>query len=579
MGIFSTPNPFDGIIEKVTDAKNTAEDWGHIMDLCDQVQQHKNGAKECLKAIVKRLNHQDPHVVLQAVTVLDACANNCGKEFRLEIASREFENEFRRILGRTQPKVQEKLRGLLKSWAEGEFKGDSQLSLIPSLYQKLKQEGVDFSSTSDDPTSKKRVQQVSKDPNVVSSQQEEDDIAKAIQMSLQETKSSVKGSVAASSNSTLYPSNSLYGSLAAAPGASAGAVGGNGNSSSTGTSSSSSPKKDEKKARALYDFEAAEDNEMTFKAGEIVIILDDSDANWWKGSNHRGEGLFPANFVTPDLKAEPEQFKEQRRRSVQFNEEVEVVTNTAPPTLVEDLSTPEVSEEKIDTVLQLLHEADPTQPESDAPELPGQEDQVYRMGPLIDAELEAVDRRHAQLTRLSTELVDALNLYHQLMHENIQGGYGMPMPNGGYNPYAGPPSLPHQQQPPQFNGYYPQPPNNGVPTMVPPGGYPGPAAPQPQMPPQAPNGNGGAENNQMYAGSAPPPPTPPMPHHDPGKQGGVPPLQQAPPQSHFTPQEAAMASAWLNGAGLPQGPPVGPPVSMGYQPVVSGYQNPPMPQM
>ena len=60
-----------------------------------------------------------------------------------------------------------------------------------------------------------------------------------------------------------------------------------------------------------------------------------------------------------------------------------------------------------------------------------QEDQVYRMGPLIDAELEAVDRRHAQLTRLSTELVDALNLYHQLMHENIQGGYGMPMPNGG----------------------------------------------------------------------------------------------------------------------------------------------------
>ena len=76
--------------------------------------------------------------------VLDACANNCGKEFRLEIASREFENEFRRLLGRTQPKVQEKLRGLLKSWAEGEFKGDSQLSLIPSLYNALRRRSALF---------------------------------------------------------------------------------------------------------------------------------------------------------------------------------------------------------------------------------------------------------------------------------------------------------------------------------------------------------------------------------------------------------------------------------------------------
>ena len=73
----------------------------------------------------------------------------------------------------------------MKTWAEGEFKGDSQLSLIPSLYHALKREGVDFSYSSDAP---KKSVSVPKDPNVVSSQQEEDDIARAIQLSLQENK-------------------------------------------------------------------------------------------------------------------------------------------------------------------------------------------------------------------------------------------------------------------------------------------------------------------------------------------------------------------------------------------------------
>nr|XP_054769703.1 uncharacterized protein LOC129277571 [Lytechinus pictus] len=67
------------------------------------------------------------------------------------------------------------MRLLLKDWSEKEMKNDPSCSLITQLYNSLKTEGFGFSSSDDTP---KPTQTFSKDPNVVSSQQEEDDIAK-----------------------------------------------------------------------------------------------------------------------------------------------------------------------------------------------------------------------------------------------------------------------------------------------------------------------------------------------------------------------------------------------------------------
>ena len=94
---------------------------------------------------------QDPHVVIQAITLLDACVNNCGKAFKLEVASASFEADFKKLLAKwkVEPRVHDKLKSMLKKWAENDFKGEPQLALIPALYSSLMKGGVDFRSQSE----------------------------------------------------------------------------------------------------------------------------------------------------------------------------------------------------------------------------------------------------------------------------------------------------------------------------------------------------------------------------------------------------------------------------------------------
>ncbi|KAI4798465.1 hypothetical protein KUCAC02_022034, partial [Chaenocephalus aceratus] len=362
------------------------------MDICDKIGTTANGPKDKLEIHHEESQPQSASCRHAGVNLVGACVSNCGKIFHLEICSREFLQP--------HPKVCEKLKALMVEWAEGSRR-IPQLSLISATIKTLKEEGIQLPFP------------------IRTALDDEDNLAKAIELSLQEQKKQQVETrpMALTSDPPTYTNGG----------------------------------QEARKVRALYDFEAAEDNELTFKTGELILVLDDSDPNWWKGENHRGVGLFPSNFVTTNLNAEPE--------TVAFIEKC----STPEETSLETRAEPEpvfIDEGKMDSTLALLQNADPADSTPDTQDLIQLEGACEQMNPMIDEKLQEIDsndevavgdRKHSEFSELNVKVLEALELYNKLMNEapfysaysKMQTQYAPPGPAVAMQGYMGPAGGPY----------------------------------------------------------------------------------------------------------------------------------------
>ncbi|KAK6729950.1 hypothetical protein RB195_006789 [Necator americanus] len=361
MGIFGDSNsPFDECIEKVTAEHLTTENWAMILDVCDKVNSDPRAPKNAILSIRKRLNHRDPHVVLLALSVLDSCWSNCGPAFRKEVSSASFISELQSKAVHSTRLIAEKTRMMIQKWVENECKSDASLSLVVTLYKNLVADGHSF--TSNEP----KKSTIARDIEA----EEEDALARAIVLSLQEADKDPK-------------MGKTFQSL---------------NSTSSAATNGTTSKTNERTVRALYDFEAAEDNELSFVSGDLITVTDDSNPNWWCGRIGVQQGLFPSSFVTSDLsEVKPE----------------EVSTSAAVPAP----AVTTIDESVLLRCIQMLEDCDPTGETPDPPELSKIEQASLAQGSLIDARLAAIDSQVNALSQVDMAIRDVLALYDQAVQQ------------------------------------------------------------------------------------------------------------------------------------------------------------------
>jgi hypothetical protein len=49
--------------------------------------------------------------------------------------------------------------------------------------------------------------------------------------------------------------------------------------------------------RAFHAYTGGNEDELTFKENETILVLQETKTGWWRGSTYLGEGWFPATFV------------------------------------------------------------------------------------------------------------------------------------------------------------------------------------------------------------------------------------------------------------------------------------------
>uniref|UniRef100_A0A7N8XHL4 ADP-ribosylation factor-binding protein GGA3-like n=1 Tax=Mastacembelus armatus TaxID=205130 RepID=A0A7N8XHL4_9TELE len=129
---------------KATDPNNQGDRWDCIQGFYQLVNQESEGPQVALRLLAHKIQSPQEKEALQALTVLEACMNNCGKRFHSEATKFRFLNELIKILtpkyfgAWTPQKVKDRVTEVLYGWTLW-LKEEPK---IQEAYSMLKKQGI-----------------------------------------------------------------------------------------------------------------------------------------------------------------------------------------------------------------------------------------------------------------------------------------------------------------------------------------------------------------------------------------------------------------------------------------------------
>ncbi|OBA17878.1 uncharacterized protein OGAPODRAFT_41673, partial [Ogataea polymorpha] len=258
-------------IDKATSAELTEDDFGLLLDVVDIVKSDADtNIEESVDIIKTKLESNNANVILRSVSLLDFLAENCGAMMRGQIAKRSFVNNYLVKLV-NDPKMHNSIKyAVIKEIYKlsKSFKGDESLRAMEDSFKELQKKYLYLCQQA--------VSEVDGTPKPASGEEDEE-LRKAIEMSLRET-----GPPFSERQSTTVAEQAFNVPAAAPEHAQAPAP---------------APVPAPEKVRALYDLQSNDDDTLSFKKDDIIVVVEKVNDDWIRGCLNGNLGIVPVNYV------------------------------------------------------------------------------------------------------------------------------------------------------------------------------------------------------------------------------------------------------------------------------------------